>query len=183
MADWQYIARLYILERVLTQPISIPALAVPDQEAELHDTLTDLVQASGRLTRLAHRVTKEPETPATWRTLAVLQQSGPMRLGELASRSQVAQPTMTKIVAGLVERDWVKRIADADDARAWQIGISAKGITMLAKWRATLASALLPLFDDLSDDDRRILRRAVNLIRPRIDLGQDAIALTGKDND
>jgi len=169
---------------MLTEPITLPPRGVPDEAARIHDILTDLVQLSGRMTRLAHRVTGDPESPATWRTLSVLQQHGPMRVGELAGVSQVAQPTMTKIVAGLVERDWVKRIADQDDARAWQIGISSKGVMVLTRWRAKLASTLLPLFEDLDDDDVQTLRRAVDLLRPRIDLGSAAHALqTGKDND
>lgn len=165
---------------MLTEPIAVPVRGA-GAEAELLTLLSDVVQLSGRVTRLAHRVTHGTEGPATWRTLAVLQQSGPMRLGELAAMSQVAQPTMTKIVAGLVEREWVKRIADADDARAWQIGISAKGILKLTEWRSNLATALLPLFDDLTDDDRRTLRGAVDILRPRIDLGTTALPVAGKD--
>ncbi|QDZ16191.1 MarR family winged helix-turn-helix transcriptional regulator [Humibacter ginsenosidimutans] len=153
---------------MLTEPISLPLRDGVDSEAELRFLLGDLAQLSGRVTRLAHRLAGGSEGPATWRTLAVLQTSGPMRLGELAAQSQVAQPTMTKIVAGLVEREWVKRIADADDARAWQIGISAKGIIQLAEWRDGFATALLPLFDDLDADERDTIRRAVDLVRPRI---------------
>jgi DNA-binding MarR family transcriptional regulator len=169
---------------MLTEPITLPPRGVPAEAAELHDILTDIVQLSGRVTRLATRATQDPETPATWRTLAVLQQHGPMRLGELARLSNVAQPTMTKIVAGLVERDWVKRIADQDDARAWQIGISSKGVTVLTEWRAKLATTLLPLFEDLPDADVQTLRKAVDLLRPRIELGSAAAALqAGKDHD
>jgi DNA-binding MarR family transcriptional regulator len=153
---------------MLTEPISLPFRDDTGSEAELRYVLSDLVQLAGRVTRLAHRLSGGSEGPATWRTLAVLQQSGPMRLGELAAMSQVAQPTMTKIVAGLVEREWVKRIADADDARAWQIGISAKGIIQLAEWRDNLATSLLPLFADLSDDDRRTVQRAIELVLPRV---------------
>jgi len=146
--------------------------------------LSDLVQLSGRMTRLAHRLSGGPEGPATWRTLAVLQQSGPMRLGELAAMSQVAQPTMTKIVAGLVEREWVKRIADADDARAWQIGISARGIIQLTEWRSALADALLPYFEDLSDDDLHTVQRALELVQPRIaQVSSSTESLTRKTND
>ncbi|WP_022901957.1 MarR family winged helix-turn-helix transcriptional regulator [Humibacter albus] len=154
---------------MLTEPITLPVRGDAGVEAEMHFLLTDLVQIAGRVTRLAHRSSQGSEGPATWRTLAVLQQFGPMRLGELAQHSQVAQPTMTKIVAGLVEREWVKRIADASDARAWQIGISAKGILKLTEWRSNLAGALQPLFADLSDDERETVRRAIDLIQPRID--------------
>ena len=169
---------------MLTEPISLPLRDDTGPAAELRFLLSDLVQLSGRMTRLAHRLSGGPEGPATWRTLAVLQQSGPMRLGELAAMSQVAQPTMTKIVAGLVEREWVKRIADADDARAWQIGISARGIIQLTEWRSALADALLPYFEDLSDDDLHTVQRALELVQPRIaQVSSSTESLTRKTND
>src|SRR6478736_10027630 len=124
---------------------------MPDNE--LHEILGDLVVASHRLARLAARVTGNTESPATWRTLSVLQSSGAMRLGELAANSRVSQPTMTKIVRNLVEAEWVKRIADTDDARAWQIAITPKGAAALKAWRDQLSAALVPLFADLGDDE------------------------------
>ena len=44
--------------------------------AALRQTLGDLVVASHRLTRIAARVTGSTESPATWRTLSVLQSAG-----------------------------------------------------------------------------------------------------------
>jgi DNA-binding MarR family transcriptional regulator len=153
---------------MLTEPIRLPRGAGTDDRDDLHHILSDLVQVSARVTRLANRVVKDPESIATWRTLSVLQASGAMRVGELAALSQVAQPTMTRIVAGLVERDWIKRIADSDDARAWQLAISSKGVSALNEWRGRLATALLPMFADLGDEDVHTLRRAIDLVRPRV---------------
>src|SRR6478609_9780649 len=141
---------------------------MPDNE--LHEILGDLVVTSHRLARLAARVTGNTESPATWRTLSVLQTSGPMRLGELASNSRVSQPTMTKIVRNLVDAEWVKRIADSDDARAWQIAITAKGADALQTWRDELSSALVPMFADLSDDELAAMRSTVEIIGSRVDL-------------
>ena len=114
------------------------------ESTDLRETLGDLVVASHRLTRLAARVTGNTESPATWRTLSVLQTVGAMRLGELAAHSRVSQPTMTKIVHNLVETEWVKRIADVDDARAWQIAITPKGAAALQSWRDELSGGARP---------------------------------------
>jgi DNA-binding MarR family transcriptional regulator len=141
---------------------------------DLHETLGDLVVASHRLTRLAARVTGSTESPATWRTLSVLQTSGAMRLGELASNSRVSQPTMTKLVRNLVESEWVKRIADTDDARAWQIAITPKGAAALLAWREELSSALVPMFADLSEDEVEALRSTVRIIGARVELSAAA---------
>ncbi|WP_236609476.1 MarR family winged helix-turn-helix transcriptional regulator [Leifsonia xyli] len=149
--------------------------------AALRQTLGDLVVASHRLTRLAARATGSAESPATWRTLSVLQTTGPLRLGELAAQSRVSQPTMTKLVRNLVEAEWVKRIADTDDARAWQIAITSKGADALQDWRDALSAALVPMFADLSVDELAALRRTVEVIVSRVELSTAAgAAVSGR---
>lgn len=147
--------------------------------AQLRQTLGDLVVASHRLARLAAQVTGNTESPATWRTLSVLQTGGAMRLGELASQSRVSQPTMTKLVRNLVESEWVKRIADVDDARAWQIAITQKGADALQEWRDTLSEALVPMFADLGEDELAAMRATVEIIASRADLSTAASAALG----
>jgi DNA-binding MarR family transcriptional regulator len=154
-------------------------MSQPDLQ-ELHQTLGDLVVAAHRLARLAARVTGNTESPATWRTLSVLQTGGAMRLGELAANSRVSQPTMTKIVRNLADSEWVKRIADTDDARAWQIEITPKGAKALQGWRDELTSALVPMFADLSEDEVAALRSTVEIIGSRVDLSiATSSAVTG----
>ncbi|MDN4599262.1 MarR family winged helix-turn-helix transcriptional regulator [Leifsonia virtsii] len=143
---------------------------------ELRQIIGDLVVAAHRLARLAAQVTGSTESPATWRTLSVLQSSGPMRLGELASQSRVSQPTMTKLVRNLVDAEWVKRIADADDARAWQIAVTPKGVEALQTWRDELSAALVPMFSDLSEAEVAAMRTTVEIIGSRVDLSAAASA-------
>jgi DNA-binding MarR family transcriptional regulator len=157
---------------------------LPGDDARITDlrhTLGDLVVAAHRLTRLAARLTGSTESPATWRTLSVLQTTGPLRLGELATHSRVSQPTMTKLVRNLVESEWVKRIADTDDARAWQIAITGKGADALQNWRDELSGALVPMFADLSDDELAALRRSVEIVGSRVELSTaTSAALAGR---
>ncbi|WP_022882829.1 MarR family winged helix-turn-helix transcriptional regulator [Gryllotalpicola ginsengisoli] len=143
-----------------------------ERGSELRGLLSDLVQANSRLVRMAARETGSTESSATWRTLGLLQQQSPLRIGELAELSRVAQPTMTKIVAGLVERGWAERVHDPDDARASQIGLTAAGAAAVDEWRATLASALYPYFADLDEADLEALRRTVRLLESRVDRNQ-----------
>ncbi|MDJ0350147.1 helix-turn-helix domain-containing protein [Cryobacterium sp. PH29-G1] len=135
----------------------------------LRSLLGDLVTVNHRLTRLAARSTGSSESPAVWRTLGVLSSGGPMRLGELAELSRVAQPTATKLVTNLTARGWVIRLADPADARATQTAITATGAAALAGWRDELAGAMLPLFADLGADDIAVLQRAVEIIGQRAD--------------
>jgi DNA-binding MarR family transcriptional regulator len=137
---------------------------------ELSVLLGDLVSVTHRLTRLAAQSTGDKTSPAMWRTLSVLTSTGPMRLGELATHSRVSQPTMTKIIANLNELEWIKRIADSADARAWHIAITTKGQAALDDWRARLGSALEPMFADLSATDRATLAHAIMLLEARLDV-------------
>ena len=153
-----------------TCPVSTPA--------DLHAVLGDLVSVNHRLTRLAASVTGSTESPAVWRTISVLRDSGPMRLGELARVSRVSQPTMTKLVHTLDERGWIRRIADVSDARAWLISADPRGLAALAAWREELAAALTPTFADLDDDEVATLADAVEIVRRRLERAR-AAASTG----
>jgi len=133
----------------------------------LQPILSGLVTVTHRITRIAATSTGDATSPAIWRTLSVLGMEGPMRLGQLATASRVSQPTMTKLIAGLVESEWVKRIADTSDARAWQIAIAPKGEAALADWRTRIGEAMEPFFTDTTEAEREILARAVDIIAER----------------
>jgi DNA-binding MarR family transcriptional regulator len=144
----------------------------------LAELIGELVSVNHRLTRLAATATGSTESPAIWRTLSVLRDLGPMRLGELARVSRVSQPTMTKLVNTLDERGWVRRIADENDARAWLIVADRRGLAALDAWRAELARELEPRFADLDEADTAALERAVAVVRERLDRA-DAELRTG----
>jgi DNA-binding MarR family transcriptional regulator len=135
---------------------------------ETNDTIESLIVSAYRLTRVATQSTGDQTSPAVWRTLSILTQDGPMRLGQLAAASRVAQPTMTKIVQNLASDDWVLRIADVDDARSWLIDISPKGRQKLADWRVRVTQAAEPLFDDLTAGEWSTLRDAAAILQSRL---------------
>jgi DNA-binding MarR family transcriptional regulator len=162
--------------------------------ADLSEILGDLITVNHRLTRLAaHAARGEPadpeapattvaassatESPAVWRTLSVLRQTGPIRLGELAARSRVSQPTATKLVTHLANRGWATRQPDPLDARVALAAVTAAGEAALADWRRRLAQALLPLFADLPPAEVETLERAIAILRDRVDRTELALAL------
>ncbi len=146
----------------------------PVLHSDLHTVLGDLVSVTHRLTRLAASVTGSTASPAVWRTLAVLRDLGPMRLGELARVSRVSQPTMTKLVHTLDERGWIRRIVDARDSRAWLISADPRGLAALDAWREELAAALEPTFADLGADELATLASAVDIVRTRLERARTA---------
>jgi DNA-binding MarR family transcriptional regulator len=131
------------------------------------DILESLLVSTHRLTRLAGTATGSTVPSATWRTLAILEAEGPMRVGELAAASRITQPGMTRLLAGLVETEYVSRIADVDDSRAWLIAATDKGRLALADWRRVLGDELAPRFAGLDDDDWAALRRTAEILASR----------------
>ena len=130
--------------------------------------LEALLVANHRLTRLAAQSRGSSVSSATWSALSVLSTDGPHRIGDLARAARISQPGMTKLLGGLVEDEWVYRIADVDDSRAWLIAIADKGRAALAGWRVELASAMEPVFSDLTEADWAVLERASQLLTDRV---------------
>ena len=131
------------------------------------DTLEKLIFSTNRLIRIAAAATGNPTPSAQWRTLSILQVEGPMRVGELAVASRITQPGMTRLLATMVDEELVSRVADRDDSRAWLIELAPKGAAAIDAWRHQLSDALSSSFDDLSDEDWRVLDRAAELLSSR----------------
>lgn len=75
-------------------------------------------------------------SPARFSVLAALRYGGPQRLGDLACREGVAQPTMTKLVAGLERDRLVTRRTDHGDRRGTVVELTADGRALVRRARA-----------------------------------------------
>jgi DNA-binding MarR family transcriptional regulator len=75
-------------------------------------------------------------SPARFSVLATLRYEGAHRLGDLARREGVAQPTMTKLVAGLERDRLVIRLADSGDHRGVIIDLTPDGRALVRRARA-----------------------------------------------
>jgi DNA-binding MarR family transcriptional regulator len=75
-------------------------------------------------------------SPARFSVLAILRYEGAHRLGDLARREGVAQPTMTKLVAGLERDHLVIRRADSGDHRGVIVDLTADGRALVRRARA-----------------------------------------------
>lgn len=136
-------------------------------EATREQTVETLLVSVNRLIRRAAQSTGNTTSAAVWRTLGILETDGPLRLGALAAASRVAQPTMTRLVAGMLTDGLVSRTIDPDDSRGQRIELTEAGRARLATWRATLTTTVGPLFADLSDDDWDALHRVASLVAER----------------
>jgi DNA-binding MarR family transcriptional regulator len=107
-------------------------------------------------------------TPARASVLSVLVFGGPRTPGELAAIEQVAAPTMTKLVNGLVRDGYVRKRLHPADGRAVVITATGKAERTLREGRRRRLELLQKLFSDLSDSEWAVLERAASLIEKAV---------------
>ncbi|MEX2275590.1 MAG: MarR family transcriptional regulator [Actinomycetota bacterium] len=122
-----------------------------------------------RLSRAVRRQAVPGISPSQLATLSTVESSGPITIGRLAETEQVRPPTMTKIVAALVEADLVTRSADPLDRRvAWVLctpegkknirAVRRRGDEWLAKRLRALPPEDLQVLDHASEIMDRLQR-------------------------
>lgn len=62
-----------------------------------------------------------------WRVLAILGDGGKLGQTEVVERSRMAKVPVSRAVAALQQRGWVRRSTDADDRRARRLELTAAG--------------------------------------------------------
>jgi len=133
-------------------------------EMSREQTLETLLVSVNRLIRTASQAAGSTTSSAVWRTLGILETEQPLRLGELAAASRVAQPTMTRLVAGMLADGLITRTVDPADSRGQLIETTEAGRARLADWRATIATTVAPAFAGLGDDEWDVLHQAATLV-------------------
>ncbi|GLJ62313.1 hypothetical protein GCM10017576_24430 [Microbacterium barkeri] len=130
--------------------------------------LESIIVAAHALTRVAALETRNEAPAAQWRTLAILRERGPLRIGELARLSRITQPGVTRLIGGMADAGLVAREPDPDDSRAVRVAATERGEQAYAAWRVQLVEALLPRFADLSDSEWQALRTSAELLTQRM---------------
>jgi DNA-binding MarR family transcriptional regulator len=107
-------------------------------------------------------------TPARASVLSVLVFGGSRTAGQLAETEQVAAPTMTKLINGLVRDGYVRKRRHPGDARAVVITATAKAEHALHEGKRRRVALLQSLFSGLTDDEWAALERAAAIIESRL---------------
>jgi DNA-binding MarR family transcriptional regulator len=116
------------------------------------------------LRRLRVRDRESGVGPAQLSALSVLVLGGgPRSLGELAEAEQVRPPTMSRIVAGLVRADLVRR-GKTEDGRRVRLEATAKGTRILQEGRQRRVESLAHVVSSLSDEDREKLGHIIEVL-------------------
>lgn len=115
-------------------------MPAPSQRAPTQDDVTDaVVGASRALVGIAVRTLSETTADLTmsqYRALVLLAYQGNQRVVDLADNLGVNSSTVTRLVARLVRKGFVDRIADPNDRRATLLAITDDGRSMVAAVRA-----------------------------------------------
>ena len=117
------------------------------------DAATSLVERLTRAQRyaaqgLSRLLAEDGCTLDQWRVLRVLADGEGHLMGEVAAELLLAQPTLTRVVDGLVDRALVYRRASDADGRKFAVHLSRQGRTRLARLDAVAAAHETALRDD-----------------------------------
>jgi DNA-binding MarR family transcriptional regulator len=131
----------------------------------------DVVELAARLrlgvTRLARRLRQETEpgiTPSLLSALSSIDREGRLTVGELCALEQVQPPTMTRLVASLVDAGLVRREPEPSDRRIAWLSCTSEGARVLSRSRRRKEAFLVRRLRNLESDERELLERAVPIL-------------------
>ena len=96
--------------------------------------------------------------------MATLAKFQPLTLQELSAKERVTPPSMLRTVNALVEHGYIERTPHETDGRKLMLGVTASGEAMLEATRRQRNLWLADRIEELSDDDRATLKRAVDIM-------------------
>lgn len=120
------------------------------------------------VTRFSRRLrTQRVDTSVTLTHLSAmstLKRHGPMSPGELAAHERVQPPSMTRVVVALEGMGLVTRTPHPTDGRQVVIGLTGSAEDMLAAEARAREAWLSGRLQELSADDRGVLREAAGIM-------------------
>jgi DNA-binding MarR family transcriptional regulator len=119
------------------------------------------------ITRLARAVRQHGATgltPSQLSALARIEDVGPLRISDLASRESVGAPVATRVVASLEELGYLERIEDATDRRACLIELTENGHDILKKLWGEGTAGLNSRIEKLNRTDIALLQAALPVL-------------------
>jgi DNA-binding MarR family transcriptional regulator len=142
--------------------------------AELTAVVTQLRRALRRAVRAEQPWGSRPV--AQVEVLQTLRELGPVRLGELAARLNLAQSTVSALVTALVSDALADRDVDATDRRASVVRLSGAGAEQLRGWDAAHRKRIRRALRTLAPQDRAAIAAALPALARLADALQRAAA-------
>ena len=137
--------------------------------ASSSDLPQHLALVCSQFSRLAARRSDVGVGSVSWRVVATIERSGPLRLSEIAERERVSRPTATAVIKRLEEEGLVQRAPDPTDSRSSLVSTTESGSAQLRAWRAQLAEGVGGLLEALPAEDLATLDRAAQILTRLVD--------------
>ena len=147
-------------------PSDVASTALTDVSTDVDEELvSNLRMGVMRLARrLRHERSGNDLTLTQLSALATLNRLGPQTIGELAAADNVKPPSMTRTVNYLEDLGLVSREAHETDGRQVVVALTAKAHAVLAADRERRDAWLKEHLADLTDSERRLLRKVAPLL-------------------
>ena len=119
------------------------------------------------VTRLARKLRREAEpgiTPSMLAALSSVDSAGRLTMSDLCAVEQVQPPTMTRIVAALVEGGLIAREPDEGDRRVAWVRLTPEGRTLLQRSRRRKEAYLAKRLGELEPSEIALLEDAADLL-------------------
>lgn len=155
--------------------MSRPARVTPEQI----ELATRLRIAFALVTRAQRQQIRGKLTPVQLSALHKVDLYGPMRLGDLAAREQVAGPTMSRVVASLESAELVRRDIDPTSARSSLVTVTRAGRQQLDAARRDKTGHMSCGLASLARDHQRALAAALPALEALVEAvlpGEDLAA-------
>jgi DNA-binding MarR family transcriptional regulator len=108
-------------------------------------------------------------SPAQLSALVTVEASGPMRLGDLAARENIAAPTVTRMVGAMQDAGLVSRRPDPSDARGSLVSLAPGGVAALDALRRERNNILIQRLAALPAERRAALETALPALEALLD--------------
>ncbi len=101
-----------------------------------------------------------------FRTLKYIDRHTGASLSDVAEHIGLTLPSMSKLIDGLVARQWVTRKTHAGDRRRMTLSLSAEGRALLKLAHTCTQVGLAQKLETLSANDRAAVARAMRILHP-----------------
>jgi DNA-binding MarR family transcriptional regulator len=139
----------------------------------LQDTVSALVRGFGLL-RTDRTPCGQPISLSAAHALAELACADRLPQTALVSRLRLEKSTVSRLVADLVRRGWVRRHPDDGDGRAVSLQLTAAGAEAAGELQAARSDRFTTIFERIPDEDRSQVLRSLRVL---VDAIEDATAV------
>ncbi|MFZ2226909.1 MAG: MarR family transcriptional regulator [Candidatus Nanopelagicaceae bacterium] len=136
----------------------------PLSKSQSHTVAWWLTLVNGRLTRSIRNHRAAGLTASQISAMATIEDLGPIRISELASRESIGAPVATRLTTSLEELGYIKRIQDANDKRACFVEITAAGHRVLRNLWESRVEGINERIQRLSKSEIEVLNAALPIL-------------------